>query len=361
MPVALGTLLTVLVAAAPAWALRPTRATGPASPGAAVAVADTRGQQFSMRVSAGFQPAAHGTAALAVAITNPTAAIEGINIKDQQLAVFGLVPAAAQGTVEDELDRVGDYHALACAGQPVGDHDQNPIPAGFCGLSLDVGPGPGVPTDGSGQTALVAAGATVTYLASTDPSVPAAAITTILIGFPPYAQAALMGVKASTLPTASLPASNLPSGSWRCRARPIRVTGGRVALRPGDRVTSATLSTGGPARQLTVSVTFDGPVTTGSNQPLYELDVALRQGRTRPYALGAAFRRGQQPTGAVLTRGTSSLDVDTVASGDTVRIRTPLLGLPRLRARFRWSVVETVREGPHQAAAFTVVCGPVST
>jgi hypothetical protein len=325
---------------------------------------DTSGQQFTVQVTSGFQPALKRTVLLTFTMTNQTAGTEGIDIKDQQLSAWALIPPADQTTFEHALDAVGDYGAVSCAGQSFGSVDTNPLPAGSCGVSLDVGPDSLVTSDDGGQTEVVAAHTTVEWSATTTnaPGLPLADITSVLIGFSPtYPQTAVLPVEPSTVPAGPLPPSPVPSGTSTCRARPVRFTLRPVPLQAGDRITRATLTTGGPARQLQVVIRFDGPITTGPDQPLYEFGVPLRAHGTVRYSLEASYRRGQDPAAEVLTHGTADLGVDAAPGPDTLTLRTPLLGLPTLRAPFQWTVTETVLDGPHQTQAFTITCGPAST
>ena len=335
-----------------------------AAPGPTGVAVDTSGQQFTVQVTSGFQPVLPRTVQLTFTMTNQTAGTEGIDIKDQQLSAWALIPPADQATFEQALDAVGDYGAVVCAGQSFGSVYTNPLPAGSCGVSLDVGPDSLVTSDDGGQTEVVAAHTTVEWSAATTnaPGLPLADITSVLIGFSPsYAETAVLPVEPSSIPALPLPPSPVPSGTSTCRARPLRFTRRPVALQPGDRVTRATLTTGGPARQLQVVVRFDGPVTTGSDEPLYEFGVPLRSHGTVRYSLETSFRRGMDPAAEVLTHGAADLGVDAALGPDTLTLRTPLLGLPNLRAPFQWTLTETVLDGPHQTQAFTIACGPVST
>lgn len=335
-----------------------------AASGPPVPLVDPSGQQFTVQATSGFQSVPVSGPTLTLAIANPTAAAEGIDIKDMQLSVFALIGPADQTTFENALDAVGDYDALTCAGQPVTPGYANPVPAGRCGVDLSVGPDSDVPTMSGGETAIVPPHTTVHWDAtlSAAPGVPVGDITTVLVGFSPdYQPSVQLAIPPSNIPIPALPPSRIPAGTWTCRAKPVSFPHPRVALQPGDRVTGATLSTGGPARQLQVVFTFDGPVTTGSKRRLYQFDVPLESGSATTQSLGATFRRGQTPAAALLTHGTSDTDVDAVARGERLTVRVPLLGLTKLAPHFRWQVTETVLAGAHQTKAFTTTCGPVTT
>ena len=323
-------------------------------------VVDPQGQRFTVSVRSGLAPGSPMT----LAITNPTSQPESLKVKDQDLHAFALIPQADERVFEDGLDSVGAYHELICAGQSLDGNPssplQNPIPNGSCGLTLDLIPGPSLATAGSGQVAVLGPGTTTTYTAGTaaPPFVPYADIHVVLISFIPYTQSAQTPVPPSSgaIQPRPAPPSGLPIGTWTCTARaPIFVR--HVRLMRGDRMVRAQLTTGGPALQLEIRVAFDGPINSGPIQPAYQVDIRLSTAAKAKYHLTATYRRGQDPTGSL----DSALGPDASAQGSTLAVRTPLSTVTKLRHHLRWSVLETVNEGPRQTKVFAIECGPVTT
>jgi hypothetical protein len=324
-------------------------------------VIDPAGQQFMVRVVAGFQSGPAGES-LSLAFVNPTGQTESILVKDATLAVFALISRADKTTFENGLDRIGDYHAVACAGDHFGGGFTNPIPSGFCAVSLNPVPGPDAPTAGGGQVVLIGGGATATYRASIPASfLPLSHIQSVLVAFSPYHQSGVTGVPAPVSQPAPAPTTRIPAGRSSCRAGSARLPHAGVAFKGGDRIRRVVLVTGGPALQLQVTITFDGTITTGSNQSLYELAIPLRNSTRTVYEIGATFRRGEDPAASGGEPGRISLAVDARMTRDTLVLRTPLVDLARLGRHFSWSVVETVNQGPRQTKAFQVFCGPTAT